>query len=168
MESGIVKSELSKNEAREDLVEFEGMINSAEGSFKGDNHICPLKHDFSDDMYVREIFIPKGTVIVGKIHKHKHPNFLMSGEVKVVTEEGVETLKGPLSMISEAGTKRALHAITDLVWITVHSNTSNTRDLKELESNIIAYDYDEYEKFIEQGKSKKNRLKNFIIKKLLQ
>ena len=161
------KSALSKTEAREDLVEFEEIVKGVDGAFIGDNHICPLKHDFSDDMYVREIFIPKGTVVIGKIHKHKHPNFLMKGTVKVVTEKGTETLEAPLSMISDAGTKRALHAVTDLVWVTVHSNPTNTRDMVKLEEEIIAPNYREYEKFISQGETLKKRIKKYIIKKLL-
>ena len=57
-------------------------------------------------------------------------------------------------MISKAGTKRALYAETDLTWITVHANPTNTEDLKELEENIIAPTYLEYEKF----KQLKNKL----------
>ncbi len=108
---------------------------------------CPLKHSFSDGIYVREITIPAGTLVVGKIHKHDHPNFLLKGKVKVVTEDGIEELEGPLSMISKAGTKRALYAETDLVWTTIHANPTNTEDLQELEENIIAPTYLEYEKF---------------------
>lgn len=87
----------------------------------GDSDLCPLKHSFADGVYVREIFIPKGTVLTGKIHKYSHPNFLMHGEVIVVTESGGrEQLKAPLAMISPAGTKRAVYALEDTVWITVH------------------------------------------------
>jgi len=109
--------------------------------------ICPLKHSFSDGIYVREISIPAGSLVVGKIHKHDHPNFLLKGEVMVVTEDGMEKLKAPLSMISKPGTKRALYAITDLTWTTIHANPTNTEDLEELEENIIAPTYLEYEKF---------------------
>ena len=50
-------------------------------------------------------------------------------------------------MISKAGTKRALYAETDLVWTTIHANPTNTEDLEELEKDIIAPTYLEYEKF---------------------
>jgi hypothetical protein len=81
------------------------------------------------------------------VYKHDHPNFLLKGEVIVVTEDGTEELVGPLSIISKAGTKRALYAKTDLVWTTVHANPTNTEDLKELEKEIIAPTYLDYEKF---------------------
>ncbi len=90
----------------------------------GDNSLCPLTHTFAEGFYLRQIFIPKGTVLTGRIHKHSHPNFLMSGEVIVVTEHGGrEHLKAPMAMISKAGTKRAVYAVEDTVWCTVHQTT---------------------------------------------
>jgi len=140
-------------EVREQILNFQSLLQNVDDKKyivvddKQSTKVCPLKHTFSDGIYVREIFIPAGMFIVGKIHKHDHPNFLLSGEVTVVTEDGIEDLKGPLSIISKAGTKRALYAITDLVWITVHANPTNTEDLKELEEEIIAPTYLDYEKF---------------------
>lgn len=114
----------------------------------GDNELCPLKHSFSDGIYVREIFIPKGTILTGKIHKHDHPNFLMSGKVEIITEfGGHEVFEGPKSMISQAGTKRAVHALEDCVWITVHHNPTNATDLKDIEKHVIADTYKDYDKF---------------------
>ena len=49
---------------------------------------CPLQHMFAPGVYIRTIFIPKGTCIVGKIHKHRHANILSSGSVLVLTESG--------------------------------------------------------------------------------
>jgi hypothetical protein len=108
----------------------------------GDSDLCPLIHRFADGLYTREIFIPKGTVLTGKIHRQAHPNFLMQGEVIVVTEAGGrQHLIAPLALISPPGTKRAVVALEDTVWITVHANPDNTRDLTVLEAQIIAPDY---------------------------
>ena len=87
----------------------------------GDSALCPLTHTFAEGFYLREIFIPKGTVLTGKIHRFAHPNFLMAGEVIVVTEAGGrEHLHAPLAMISPPGTKRAVYAVEDTRWVTVH------------------------------------------------
>lgn len=139
---------LQKKVTRKDLLSVESKIASHPDAFFGDSDVCPVKHSFADGIYVREIFIPKGTLLTGKIHKHEHPNFLMKGTVEVATEDGVEILKAPVSMISKAGTKRALLAITDLIWVTCHKNETNTQDLKELEAIVIADSYEEYDKFI--------------------
>lgn len=145
--------ELAKDISREKLMVFQEELAKQPGAFFGDNDSCPLTHKFAPGVYVREIFIPKGTCVVGKIHKHEHPNFLMSGDVLVVTEgEGRQHLKAPLSMISKAGTKRIVFALEDTVWITVHA-TEET-DLKKIEDFVIAKSYEDYEQFkqLEQGK----------------
>ncbi len=133
---------------RKSILDFESVAKNQKGAILGDSEYCPLKHTFSDGIYVREIYIPADTYIAGKIHKHSHPNFLLSGTVKVVTEEhGGEILVGPMSMISAPGTKRALHTLTDCVWVTVHVNPTNTRNLEELEKIVIADTYEEYDRF---------------------
>jgi hypothetical protein len=138
------QNEISQN-IRGKILEFESALSEIDGVVKGDNlKDCPLKHSFADDIYVREIFIPKGYIGVGKIHKHSHPNFLMKGKVSVVTEDkGVEHLEAPLSIISPPATKRVVYAHEDTVWITVHSNKTNTQDLKEIEDYVIAKDFSE-------------------------
>jgi len=135
---------------REAVMKAQEAVDSIPGSVRGEelDRLCPLKHSFAPGIYVREIFIPAGTLMVGKIHKHEHPNFLMSGEVKVITEsQGEEILKAPMSIISPSGTKRFLLAITDVVWITVHENSNNSRDLAEIEDFVIAKSFEEYDQF---------------------
>jgi len=104
----------------------------------------PLKHTFADGCYVREIFIPAGHVVIGKIHKHSHPNFLMQGKVTVFTaDEGTRHLQAPMSMISPAGTKRIVYTHTDTRWTTVH--VTNKTDLDDIEEEVIAKTYLEAE-----------------------
>jgi len=163
-------AEIESRAVREEIMNFEAVIGEHPKSFRGDTDICPLRHSFTDGIYVREIFIPAGTVLTGKIHKHAHPNFLMVGIVEVITESGGrETLTAPVSMISEAGTKRVVHALTDVVWITVHKNKQNITDLDKLEEMIIAPDYKSYHKYIESQDDIWNRIHTFVkktIKKL--
>jgi len=153
---------LKKNILREHILNFEKELIEVPNAFIGDSDYCPLKHSFTENMYVREIFIPKGTFIVGKIHKHEHPNFLLKGTVDIVTEECVERLKAPKSIISPSGTKRALKAITDIVWVTVHHNPTNTHNLKKIEKEVIADSYKEYDLFITKKNSFLNKLRNTL------
>ncbi len=127
---------------REAILTLENALSKVDGAVKGDSELCPLKHSFAPGMYVREIFIPKGTVLTGKIHRHAHPNFLMKGEVIVATEGGGrEHLKAPMSMISPAGTKRAVFALEDTIWVTVHA--TDEKDLEKIEQIVIAPTYDD-------------------------
>lgn len=127
---------------RDSITMLEEVIKKHPEAILGDSEQMPLKHSFAEGVYVREIFIPKGYVLTGKLHRHSHPNFLMSGEVIVVTEfGGREHLKGPLSMISKAGTKRAILALEDTVWITVH--VTDETDLEKIEDVVISKSYDD-------------------------
>lgn len=102
---------------------------------------CPLKHHFAPGAYAREILLPKGSLVIGKIHKHAHINVISKGCVSVMTEEGRKDLRAPCTFVSEVGTKRAVFAHEDTVWTTVH--VSNETDLAKLEEEIIAKTYDE-------------------------
>ena len=125
---------------RQQVLAFEKVLGEQEGAVFNDSDLCPLKHTFTDGAYAREIFIPAGVCIVGKIHRHEHLNFLMQGEVVVVTENGKQHLKAPLMMVSAPGTKRVVYALTNVVWTTIHITTK--RDLKEIEEEIIAPNYE--------------------------
>ena len=131
-------------ERRQQIMDFEQALASVPGAVFGDSDLAPLTHRFAEGMYVRQIELKAGTFVTGKIHKHCHPAFILSGEVSVITEEdGAQRIKGPMAMISPAGTKRAIYVHEDTVWITVHLNPNELRDLDKLEKEIIAASYDE-------------------------
>ena len=100
----------------------------------------PLEHTFTEGVYARQMTIPQGSVIVGKIHRHAHLNFVMRGHVSVMTDAGVTTLKGPTMFVSTPGTKRVVHAHEDTVWITVH--VTDKTDLDKIEDSIIAKSFE--------------------------
>ncbi len=139
------KSGLATNrDTRQTIAKIEGHLSNCPDAVFGDNEMCPLTHSFADGCYVREISIPADTILTGKIHKHSHPNFLMQGEVSVLTESGgIERLIAPCHMISPAGTKRAIYTHTDCVWVTVH--VTDSTDLEQIEEETIASTYDDRE-----------------------
>lgn len=105
----------------------------------------PLTHHFAHRTYARELFIPKDTVLTGKIHKYSQFNILLSGELSVLVEGEVRRIKAPFRVVSPAGTKRIAYAHEDSVWITVHG-TEET-DLEVIERTFIAQDEQEFVEF---------------------
>ena len=79
----------------------------------------PMRHYFSPGVYAREITIPAGTLLTGRIHKYEQLNILSSGEISVLTEEGMKRVKAPFTIVSPAGTKRIAFAHTECVWTTI-------------------------------------------------
>jgi hypothetical protein len=141
-------TDIIKKEFREEIAVVEGQMLSLDNSLKGDDieKLCPLVHSFGDGCYIRQIFMPKGTLIVSKIHKVTHPYFVMTGKASVATENGVEVIKAPYQGITQAGTKRVLYIHEDMIWITVH--VTKETDLKKIEEEIIAKDFNEYDELV--------------------
>jgi hypothetical protein len=105
-------------------------------------------HHFAKGLYAREILIPKGTLLTGKIHKEEHLNIISQGEISVLTEDGVKRIKAPFTMVSRPGTKRVGYAHEDTVWTTIHS--SEEKDLEKLEAQLIAKTHSDVEALNEQ------------------
>jgi quercetin dioxygenase-like cupin family protein len=105
----------------------------------------PFRNHFAKGVYGRELFIPKGTTLTGKIHKYTQINVLVCGELSVLTDEGVKKVKPPFVVVSPAGTKRAAYAHEDSIWLTVHG-TEET-DVEKIESIFIAQTEGEYLEF---------------------
>lgn len=110
----------------------------------------PVQHYFSQGVYAREIFIPKGTILTGKIHKFQQLNILAAGEMDVLVGDEVKRVKAPFTVVSAPGTKRIAKAIEDCVWITIHG--TDETDLDKIEQYFIAETEDEYLTFCEQLK----------------
>ena len=97
---------------------------------------CPLTHRFTPGMYTREIFMPKGTFIVSKIHKTEHPFVVLTGKARVWIEgEGVKVITAPHVGITKPGTRRVLLILEDCRWLTFHRTDKTTVD--EVEPEVI-------------------------------
>ena len=101
----------------------------------------PVKESFADGCYIREVFNPAKELIITKIHKKQHPFFLLSGEMSILTEDGIKHLKAPYHGITEPGTKRVIYTHTDCVFVTVHA--TDKKNTKEIEEEVIAKDFDD-------------------------
>lgn len=142
---------ISKEEFRNKILIAEKQMQKMPDSFKGgelDKH-CPLKHSFGDGVYIREIFMPKGILIISKIHKRTHPYFVLKGKASVATETGIVVIEAPYHGMTLAGTKRILFIHEDMVWITCHA-TKET-NLEKIEEEIIATDFKEVDLFINKN-----------------
>jgi hypothetical protein len=106
------------------------------------HYFTPMDKTYGCGTYARQMFIPKDTLIVGKIHRHQHLNFIMQGEVKVFTEFGTKEYKAPCVFVSEIGLKRSVYAVEDTIWVTVHQTKHlGEENLDKMEEEVIAPTY---------------------------
>jgi quercetin dioxygenase-like cupin family protein len=96
------------------------------------------EHQFSPGMYMRKLYRPAGTLIVGNVHKEPHFFLCAKGEIIAWTENGMKRLQAGDVIESKPGTKRVTLAVTDAIGITIH-RTDKT-DLDEIEAELIEPD----------------------------
>ncbi len=102
---------------------------------------CPVTHRFSDGIYLREILMPAGTRIIGKIHATEHFNVVLTGKCTVITAEGITEITAPYTFTSKAGVQKVVVVHEDCQWQTLH--VTNKTDLEEIEKDVIVEDYDQ-------------------------
>jgi quercetin dioxygenase-like cupin family protein len=106
----------------------------------------PVTHEFADGIYIRKMTMSEGDLVVGAIHNHLHAWFLMQGRVLISNNgEEIEHI-APCYTVSEPGSKRLIYAVEDSIFVNVHKNPSNTRDIKELEDEIVSMTIEQYNK----------------------
>ena len=99
-------------------------------------------HHFAPGVYMRELRIPKGVLLTGKIHKTEHLNIFTHGDLSVWTENGMRRLNSHEIILSKPGIKRVGYAHEDSVWITVHPNVTDETDVKVLEDKLVTNNFE--------------------------
>ena len=108
------------------------------------HYFTPKDEEYGCCTYAREIKLPKGSLVIGKIHRHQHLNFITQGKVIVYTEFGLKHLEAPCTFVSEVGLKRAVYAVEDTLWTTVHLTKFNSEEeLSKIEDEVIAPSYED-------------------------
>jgi hypothetical protein len=105
----------------------------------------PVFHHFSPGRYRRELRVPKGMIIIGKIHKYPCKNYLEEGDMSVLVGDKIVRKLAPYSSISPAGIKRIAYTHEDSIWITTHETMET--DIEKLERDLTAETEAEYEEF---------------------
>ena len=154
------KNQVSTNSREKILKLEESLLCIADGiNVEGDgkhivteSKIATIKHTFADGVYIRQMDMKEGSAVVGAIHNHLHVWFLLVGHVVVATEDAVEEYVAPCYVVSTPGAKRVIQAYEDSIFVNVHKNPSNTRDLDMLEKEIVSLNYKEYDSYVNKNK----------------
>lgn len=117
---------------------------------------CPLVNHFSNGLYAREMHIPAGCILTGKIHKTEHL-CVVNGDIKIESEDGVKRFKGFHVFNSLPGAKRFGFALADTVFITFHA--TDEKDIATLEAELVADTFEQYDAFMLEQQSKLEAIK---------
>ena len=103
-----------------------------EGTFEVDLGIV---HNFSDGLYAKEMFVPKGYVIGQHAHKFSHLSILAKGKVIVRTDDDVAEYTAPACLEIKEGINHAIEALEDTVWFCIHA--TNETDVNKIDKVLI-------------------------------
>ena len=111
----------------------------------------PTNHSYAGGIYEREIFVPAGALITGKIHLHEHLAKLVSGTMSILSDSIAGTWTGPVTFCCRPGEKRLGFARTDCVFSTYHTVVQSTPE--EMEQALVVSSLDEYKQAQLEGEN---------------
>jgi hypothetical protein len=96
---------------------------------------CPVTHTFGPGLYIREVRMPKGAIVIGHYQKYEHMNMFIKGKLLMRNEDGTTfELKAPQVFVGKPGRKVGT-VIEDVIWYNIY--VTNETDIKTLEDTYI-------------------------------
>lgn len=98
----------------------------------------PIFHHFAPNIYMRQMEVVAGTLMVTKMHKTEHFLIVLKGSATILDSNGLMHVQAPQIIKTQIGTKRVIYFHEDSTWLTTHP-TSET-DLNLIEDRLIVPD----------------------------
>lgn len=96
---------------------------------------CNTQHYFGPNLYIREVTMPAGTVVVGKSHKAPHMCVMLQGKMILIAEDGGQKeVKAPLTFVGTPGRKVA-YIVEDTVFQNIF--VTEETDVEKLELMLV-------------------------------
>jgi hypothetical protein len=96
---------------------------------------CQTKHYFGPSLYIREVTMPAGAVVIGKPHRKEHMCVMLQGRMIIVDANGnKKELVAPLTFVGGAGRKVA-YILEDTVFQNILA--TNETDIETLENMLV-------------------------------
>lgn len=96
---------------------------------------CEEKHHFGPNIYIKEVTMPTGALIIGKHHRMEHLCNMVSGRMMILQEDGsTKELVAPMTFMSKPGRKVA-YIIETVVFQNIYSTPET--DIEKLENMCV-------------------------------
>jgi hypothetical protein len=111
-----------------------------------DNQHLSLREYVSGGMYCREITIPKGVLLTGRVYKFDHLEIMVRGKIDILSADGeLVSYEGFNVIPALSGKRQAGYAHEETVWLTV--NRVPNIDVSQMLDHTTVLTYSEYEAF---------------------
>ena len=93
-------------------------------------------HHFSDNLYAKQMHLPRGFTAISHKHNYNHLSILSKGRVIVKTDdEGATEYTAPSCLEIKKGIHHSIEALEDAVWFCIHS--TDVTDLDQIDKVLI-------------------------------
>lgn len=112
-----------------------------------------VEHYFAPGVCVRQLFVPKGVLLTGRIHKYDQVHFVLRGDISILIGDDIKRFKTSAIICSPAGSKRVAYAHEDTSWMMVLG--THETDIEKIENHFTAATEEEYLSFCNQLEAQK-------------
>ena len=116
----------------------------------------PLHHAFAPNVYLRQVTMPKGAVIIGHQHKTEHFNIVLCGKATVFMEGEIQDIVAPAIFKSSANVRKVLFIHETMIWATVHPTTETNIEKLEEELVVKSDSFQQYQLDVAKAKELMN------------
>jgi len=96
---------------------------------------CEEKHHFGPNIYIKEVTMPAGALIIGKHHRMEHLCNMVSGRMLILQEDGSKKeLVAPMTFMAKPGRKVA-YILETVVFQNIYSTPET--DIEKLENMCV-------------------------------
>lgn len=89
-----------------------------------------IHHFSAGGVYAREHLASAGTEVQKHVHDYDHLSYLAAGRVVLEVDGELDVLDAPCMFEVKAGKEHRITAVTDIVWLCIHSEVLADPDIK--------------------------------------
>ena len=101
------------------------LMDQLNGRFDADPKI---EHYFSDGLYAKRFFVPKGFAVGQHSHNYSHLSILAKGKVVVKTDEYEKEFVAPECIEIVSNVHHTIYALEDCEWFCIHATSEKEVD----------------------------------------
>lgn len=110
----------------------EGALQLETAMLKKEQVDCPVMHRFGPGIYIREVHLPAGALVIGHHQNTRHTNLVLRGKVKMLNADGTSRIvEAPHFEVMEPGRKVGV-VIEDIVWQNIYATEETDIEALEL------------------------------------
>jgi hypothetical protein len=141
---------LSVLEYREWITSVEKRIQATGVAFDRHDEGTEPTHMFTPGLYTRQLFMPKGLIVISRIHMFEHPFVISKGDVSVYDGDRIIRVTAPYQGVTKPGTKRILYTHEDTIWTTFHVTDKTSLEEVDVDGVITCDTFEQYDDFAKE------------------